>query len=198
MPPPPLEGKQSDNDLLAIQKTLLPLLIVIPYDQLNEVHSLTAILTKAVKYKANHGAKFVRLVCLPLYDKTIADNTITVVRVRAEAAHKSQLDDYASYKVAEQGMAKFLHNVLNEIWYNNHKNANTFYTKVTAINIMSLLDANSGGLHALDMISMCTEMMQYYVQADGIPQFILMMEDAPKKGKQAVGTLSNGYLCKVP
>ncbi len=28
-------------------------------------------------------------------------------------------------------------------------------------------------------------MMQYYLQADGIPQFIFMMEDAQKKAKQA-------------
>jgi hypothetical protein len=28
-------------------------------------------------------------------------------------------------------------------------------------------------------------MTQYYVQADGIPQFIAMMEDAQKKAKQA-------------
>ncbi len=57
-------------------------------------------------------------------------------------------------------MSKFLHDVVNKIWYNNLKNAYTFYTKVTAINIMALLDANSGGLHALDMISLCTNMMQ--------------------------------------
>jgi hypothetical protein len=45
---PPLEGEPSNNDILAIRETLLPLLMVIPYDQLNGVHSLTAILTKAV------------------------------------------------------------------------------------------------------------------------------------------------------
>jgi hypothetical protein len=82
-------------------------------------------------------------------------------------------------------MPKFLRNVVNEIWYNDLKNADTFYTKVTAIEIMSLLDANSGGLHALDMISICTDMMQYYVQADDTPQFIVMMEDAQKKAKRA-------------
>jgi hypothetical protein len=63
--------------------------MVIPYDQLNGVHSLTAILTEAVKYQANHGAQFVSLACLPLYDKTIADYTTTVVCICAEAAHKS-------------------------------------------------------------------------------------------------------------
>jgi len=35
---PPLEGKPSDDDLLVIRETLLPLLMVIPYDQLNGVH----------------------------------------------------------------------------------------------------------------------------------------------------------------
>jgi hypothetical protein len=86
---PPLEGKPSNNDLLAIRETLLSLLMVIPYDQLNGFHSLTAILTKAVKYKADHGTKFVCPAHLPLYNKTIADNATTVVCVCAEAAHKS-------------------------------------------------------------------------------------------------------------
>ncbi len=78
-------------------------------------------------------------------------------------------------------MSKFLCNVVGEIWYNDLKNIDTFYTEVTAIDIMSLLDANSRGLHGLDMILLCTDVMQYYVQVDGISQFIVMMEDAQKK-----------------
>ena len=87
----------------------------------------------------------------------------------AEAAHKARLDDYASYEAAERGVAKFLRDVVDDIWYNDLKDADTYYTKVTAIDIMALLDANSGGLHAVDMISLRTNMTQYYVQADGIP-----------------------------
>jgi hypothetical protein len=88
-PSPPLKGKPSDIDLLAICKTLLPLLMVIPYNQLNGVHSLMAIFTTAIKYEANHCAKFVRLAHLPLYDKRIADNAMAVVCICTEAAHKS-------------------------------------------------------------------------------------------------------------
>jgi hypothetical protein len=165
--------------------------MVIPYDQLSGVHSLIAILTKAVKYKANHGAKFVRPARLPLYDKLITDNAMTVIHVCAEAAHKSQLNDYANYKAAEQGLSKFLCNVVNEIRYNDLKNTNTFYTKVMAIDIMSLLHANSGGLHTLNMISLCTDMMQYHMQADGIPQFIVVMEEAQKKAKRAGMPIAN-------
>ena len=82
-------------------------------------------------------------------------------------------------------MFKFLCNVVDEVWYNNLKNADTFYTKVTVINIMALLDANSRGLHALDMIMLHTIMVQYYLQADGIPHLIVMMEDAQKKATRA-------------
>ena len=56
---------------------------------------------------------------------------------------------------------------------------------------MALLDANSGGLHAVDMITLRTNMIQYYVQVEGIPQFIIMMEDAQKKAKQAGMPIAN-------
>ncbi len=50
---------------------------------------------------------------------------------------------------------------------------------------MANLDTKSGGLHAINMISLHSNMTQYYVQADGISQFIVMMEDAQKKAKLA-------------
>jgi hypothetical protein len=160
--------------------------MVIPYDQILGVHSLMAILTEAAKYKAGHGgAKFVRPSHLPLYDKNIADNANTIIQVCAKAAHKSRLDNYASYEAAEHGVTKFLCNVVDKIWYNDLKDHETFYTKVMAFEIMAHLDANSGGLHAIDMISLHLNMTQYYVQADGIPQFIVMMDDAQKKAKWA-------------
>ncbi len=70
------------------------------------------------------------------------------------------------------------------------KTLNFFYTKIKAIDIMALLDANSGGLHAVNMITLCTNMIQYYVQAEGIPQYIVMMEDAQKR--------RNGRACPSP
>ncbi len=88
-----------------------------------------------------------------------------LIRVCANTAHNSCLDHNASYKAAEWRLAKFLWDVVDEIWYNNLKNA-TAYTKVTVINIMALLDANSKGLHAHNMITLHKNMMQYYVQAD--------------------------------
>jgi len=154
----PLEGKPTDNDLLSIRETLLLILMEIPYDQLGGVHSLTAIITDGVRYAADHGGNaFKRPVHLPLYDGSIADDATTVIRVRAEAAQKARLDDYASFEAAERGAAKFLREVVDEVWYNDLKDADTFYTKVSALEIISFLDANSGGLHAMANLVYCDD-----------------------------------------
>jgi hypothetical protein len=183
---PPLKGKPLDNNLTTIRETLLPILMEIPYDQLGGVHSLTAILTDPGRYAADHGGStFVRPSRLRLYDKNIANDALTVVRVCGEAAHKARLDNYASYKAAKRSAAKLLLATVDETWYANLKGANTFYMKVLAVDVMAFLDANSRGLHAIDMLTLRTNMHGYYTQADGVPQYIIMLEEAQKKAKQA-------------
>jgi hypothetical protein len=169
---PLIKGKPTDNNLLLIRETLLPILMEIPYKQLGGVHSLTGLLTDPARYAANHGATFVRPTCLRLYDGSIANIATTVIRIHTELAHKARLNDFASYEAAECGAAKFLRDSVNKVCYNNLKDANTFYTKVLALEIMTFLDVNSSGLHAIDMISLHTNMHQYYMQADGIPQYM--------------------------
>ncbi len=88
-------------------------------------------------------------------------------------------------------LAKFLRKIINEVWYNDLLDADTFYTKVTAREIIAFLDANSGGLHAIDMISLRTNMHNYYTQANGIPQYINMLEDAQKKAMRAGMPIAN-------
>jgi hypothetical protein len=91
---PPIEGKPTDNNLQSICKKLLPILMEIPYNQLGGTHSLVGILTDARRYAANHGgATFVRPLCLPLYDVTIADDATTVVCICAESAHQAKLNN---------------------------------------------------------------------------------------------------------
>ena len=181
---PPFEGKPTDDDLLSIREALLPILMVIPFDAVGGIHSLTPLLMDEAKYAVAHGGKkFIFPVRLSLYDKLIPDDAPTVVCVCAEAAHKSKLEDYNNYEAAECGCAKFLRDVVDEVWYNDLKDAKTFYTQVTALEIVPFLDLNSGGLHAVDMLSLRMNMHQYYTKADGIPQYIIMFEDAQKKAK---------------
>ena len=67
---------------------------------------------------------------------------------------------------------------------NHNRASDAFYTKVTALEIIDHLDANSGGLHALEVITLCTNMTQFYGWADGILQYIIMLEDAQKKAER--------------
>jgi hypothetical protein len=181
-----------DKDLMVIKEMLLSILIEIPYNQLGGVHSLPAILTDPLRYAADHGgAAFKCPARLSLYDKNIADNATTVIRVHAESAHCARLDNYSRYEVAKRGAAKFLRKVVDKVWYNNLKDADTFYTKVLALKIMAFLDANSGELHTINMITLRTNMHGYYAQADGIPQYIIMLEEAQKKVKRAGMPIAN-------
>jgi hypothetical protein len=154
----PFKGKPMDNNLLLIREMLLPILMEIPYNQLGGVHFLTGLPTDPARYAANHGTTFIHPVCLPLYDSSIANNATMVVCVRAESAHKARLNHFTSYEAAKRGAAKFLLKTVKEVWYNNLKDADTFCTKVLALEIMTLLDANSGGIRTIDMISLCTNM----------------------------------------
>jgi len=113
---PPFEGKPTEDDLFSIREALLPILMVIPFDAVGGIHSLTALLMDEAKYAVAHGGKkFVFPVRLPLYDELIPNDAPTVVRVRAEAAHKSKLEDYNNYEAAECGCAKFLRDVVDEV-----------------------------------------------------------------------------------
>ncbi len=49
---------------------------------------------------------------------------------------------------------------------------------------MAFFDANNGGLHAIDMLTLRTNMHGYYAQADGSPQYIIMLEEAQEKAKR--------------
>ena len=52
---PPIKGKPTNDDLLSIWETLLPILMEIPFDPLGGVHSLVGILTDPTRYSADHG-----------------------------------------------------------------------------------------------------------------------------------------------
>ncbi len=78
-----------------------------------------------MRYATEHGGNaFKRPIYLLLYDTSIKDDATTVVRVRAEAAHKARLDSYASFEAAKRGAANFLRKVVDKVWYNNLKDAN--------------------------------------------------------------------------
>ena len=63
--------------------------------------------------------------------------------------------------------------------------------KVLLLDIIAFLNANSRGLQAVDMLTLRTNMHGFYTQAKGIPQYIIILEEAQKKAKGASMPIAN-------
>lgn len=176
----PIVGNPSDDDLTAMRELLTPLLLNIPYDEEGD-NNLVGLIAGPNQYLNTWGQAFPRPDRPPSYDPAIPADAPAVTRNRMEAKHKDRLRDYASFEAAERAVAKFIRDAVDEIWYKDLKNPTTFYTTVTAMELITHLDDNCGGLHPSELISLPTEMMGYYALAEGIPEYINMLEDAQRK-----------------
>ncbi len=125
------------------------------------------------------------------------DEATAVVRARCEAEHAILVKDFATYEATERATAKFLRKAVDEIWYRDLRHARSFYTNVTAKQLMEHLDANCGGLHPAELINLPTEMLSYYTQADGIPEYINMLEEAQHKLAHANLPMSDDQLLAI-
>ena len=176
----PIHGNPTDDNLTALREILTPILLGIPYD-VNGTHNLVGLIQPTATYTVTWLAAFPRPVRPPPYDANIADDATPVVRARLEAKHKDRLADYAAFAAAERGIKSFLQTVIDELWYQDLKDAVTFYNTVTAHDILTHLDNNCGGLHPSELVALPGEMSGYYATAAGIPEYIHAMERAQRK-----------------
>ena len=76
----------------------------------------------------------------------------TVVK-RAELVHESKHSYRALYDVADTGWVNFIISVVDETWYKELEDADTFYTNVTVQQILKHLKEHCTGLHAVDAVN---------------------------------------------
>jgi hypothetical protein len=160
---------------------LFPLLLDIPFDKENGIHSLVGLITDEAVYTNDYGAAFVRPpVKIAIYDTAISDNATNVVRAKAKAIWRAKLSDKETYVVAEHEIHKFILAKVKDTWVRELKDATTFYTKVLAINLLQHLQSTCLGTHTIDALSLQIEMREFHKAADGIPEYINMLEDAQR------------------
>ena len=87
--------------------------------------------------------------------------------------------------------------VMDEAWYKELEDPNTFYTEVTPIKLLEHLTEFCTGSHAFDAVDIPQLMKELYKDSDGVPQFINAMEAAHRKSKQAKLVINNEYLHAV-
>jgi hypothetical protein len=198
----PIVGQPSKDDLTALRDVLYPLLLDIPYteyamdDPALTAHNLVGLSEPVATYMARWGEAFPIPARPPAYP-AIPDDATAVVRARREAEHALKVADFASYEAAERAVAKFIRDAVDELWYRNLRHPRSYYTAVTANALLLHLDANCGGLHPSELVNLPTEMMGYYVDAEGIPEYINMLEDAQRKLARANLPMSDDQLLAI-
>jgi hypothetical protein len=197
----PIVGQPNDDDLTRLRDTIYPLLLDIPYDDEPPVagvyrHNLIGLIEPTISYTARWHEAFPRP-NQPAAYPTIADDASPVVRARSEAKHARLVRDYKSYDAAERAVAKFIRDAIEEVWYKDLKDVRTFYTHVTAKELIDHLDDNCGGLHSSEVVTLHSEMMGYYAKAEGIPEYIDMLEEAQRKSVRAKLPISDEQLLAI-
>jgi hypothetical protein len=121
---------------------------------------------------------------LGLWDNKIAKDVTVVEMKKAEANHKACAVDYKLWKTAEDGCKKLICAAVEEVYINKLKDGTTFFHKVFERDLLEHLEKNSPGLHALDIVTLRSNMLLLYKNAVSMPDLILAMEEAQKKVKR--------------
>ena len=87
--------------------------------------------------------------------------------------------------------------VVDETWYKELEDPDTFYTKVTALKLLNNLTYFFAGLHTVDAVDIPQLMMELYKDLEGVPQFINAMEAAQRKSKRTKLVINDEYLHAV-
>jgi hypothetical protein len=180
---PTIIGQRNDDDLLALKEKLLDILQTISYDRADGFHHVVGVMQMESAYMADHeGSAFPIPKRLVLWDDKIAQDATVVKMEKAKAIHKACSKDYAIWKTAEDGCKKLIHAAVEEVYINKLKDGTTFFHKVFARDIPKHLKKNSTGLHTLNIVALCLNMLLFYKKASSMPDFILPMEEVQKKG----------------
>ena len=116
---------------------------------------------------------------------------------RSEGKHKARINDRQLYKTAENAWRSFIVAVVDETWYTDLEDPDTFYAKVAALKLLDHLTEFCLGIHTVDAVDIPHFMKTLYNDAEGIPQFINTMEAAQRKSKRAKLVINDKYLHAV-
>jgi len=177
---PAIVGQPEDSHIHALVELLTPLLLEIPYDSETGVHNLVGLIQTEADYTDEYSTAFVRPGRMAAYDASIPSDANNLVRAKAEAQWTARLKDTATYDATERSLRKFVISKVEDTWIRELKDGKFFYTRRTAKEIIDHLQAGCLGTHAIDALSLQIAMQDYHHKAEGIPEYINMLEDAQR------------------
>ena len=87
--------------------------------------------------------------------------------------------------------------VVNETWYKDREDPDTFYTNVTALKLLDHLTEFCSGLHKFDVVDILQLTKKLFTDTYGIPQFTNEMEAAQRNSKREKIVIQDEYMHAV-
>ena len=87
--------------------------------------------------------------------------------------------------------------VVDQTWYKDLEDQDTFYIDVTALKILDHLTKFCSGLHTVNAVDIPQVTKTHFSDAEGIPQFIDEMEAAQQKSKREKLVIHDEYMHAV-
>ena len=126
--------RPTDNDIINIQQLLLPVLMKTKCDELNLTHNLSGVILPIERYHHIYkkGAYLIPPV-IALYDNTIEKDATRTEFHRAKGKHEAKRNDRALYEMANTSCKNFILEVVNDTWYKELEDPDTFYNYAMAL-----------------------------------------------------------------
>ena len=99
--------------------------------------------------------------------------------------------------MANNACQNFIMFVVDETWYKELEDPDTFYTNVTALKLLEHITKFCPGLHTVDAVDIVQVVNNIFSDAEGIPQFFNATEIAQRKSKRAKLVINDEYLHAV-
>ena len=110
--------------------------------------------------------------------------------------HQAEGNHEAS-ETADTSCKNFIMEVVDETWYKELKDPDTFYTNITSLKLLDHLTDFFSGLHTVNAVNIPQLMKTLFTDSDGILQFINAMEAAHRNSKQAKLVIQDKYMHAV-
>ena len=102
---------------------------------------------------------------------------------KLQALWNTRLDNQDHIRTTKHGCRLFILHAFEEVHYISLRNMDTYYKRVSPLEIPAHFAKKIGGLEVTDVVTLIDKLPSYCTSDPRVPQFIMTMEEAQKKSQ---------------
>ena len=133
------------------------------YDEITLTHNISVVILPSERYEHIYKkGDYVIPPFIALYDEKIEKDATIIELHRAEGKHKARRNNRQIYKMDDNACRTFIIAMVDETWYKELEDPDTFYKKGTALKILDHITEFCAGLHTVDTVGIPQLMKSLY------------------------------------